>query len=169
MSKKMNVSIGAAIAILAAAYIGIDVQDKNLNTTPSAHVEAGGVQNSSKTTTQQKNNSVDDTSKISDAFDKKAGDIQVQAAGRVIAVLSDDNEGSRHQKFLLELKNGQTVLVAHNIDLAPRIEQIQKGDTVEFYGEYEYSDKGGVIHWTHHDPSRKHLDGWLKHQGRTYQ
>jgi hypothetical protein len=169
MSKKINVFIGAAIAILAAAYIGVDVKDKNLNIMPTAHVEAGGVQNSSKTITQQKNNSVDDTDKIADAFDSKKGDMQVQATGTVIAILRDDNEGSRHQKFILELTNGQTLLVAHNIDLAPRIDSIKKGDRVEFYGEYEYSEKGGVIHWTHHDPAGQHIAGWLKHDGKTYQ
>ncbi len=93
----------------------------------------------------------------------------MQSSGKVIALLRDDNEGSRHQKFLLELANGQTVLVAHNIDLAPRIEALQKGDQVDFYGEYEHSDKGGVIHWTHLDPAQKHAHGWLKHQGKTYQ
>ena len=87
----------------------------------------------------------------------------------MVALLSDDNEGSRHQRFILELGNGQTLLVAHNIDLAPRIDRLQKGDTVEFFGEYEYTDKGGVIHWTHHDPQKRHVDGWLKHQGSTYQ
>lgn len=67
--------------------------------------------------------------------------LQVRASGQVVAVLADDNEGSRHQKFILKLSNGQTVLVAHNVDLAPRIANIAKGDTVEFFGEYEYSDK----------------------------
>lgn len=93
----------------------------------------------------------------------------MHAEGRVKAVLADDNDGSRHQKFILELSNGLTVLVAHNIDLAPRIENLKKDDVVEFYGEYEYNPKGGVIHWTHHDPQQRHIAGWLKYQGKTYQ
>ena len=105
---------------------------------------------------------------IERAFERKQSDLQVRASGQVIAVLADDNEGSRHQKFILKLNNGQTVLVAHNIDLAPRIANIAKGDTVEFFGEYEYSNQGGVIHWTHYDPQKRHEDGWLKHNGKTY-
>ena len=84
-------------------------------------------------------------------------------------MLSDDNQGSRHQRFILELSSGLSLLVAHNIDLAPRIEGLQTGDTVSFYGEYEWNNQGGVMHWTHHDPAGRHADGWLKHQGRTYQ
>lgn len=84
-------------------------------------------------------------------------------------VLRDDLKGSRHQRFILKTDTGQTLLVAHNIDLAPRIDGLKAGDTVEFYGEYEWNPKGGVIHWTHHDPDNRHVAGWLRHQGRTYQ
>jgi len=36
-------------------------------------------------------------------------------------LLSDDHDGSRHQRVVLQLKNSDTLLVAHNIDLAKRI------------------------------------------------
>lgn len=106
---------------------------------------------------------------ISKAYKNKTSDVQVRGAGIVVKVLPDDNKGSRHQKFILKLSAELTVLIAHNIDLAPRIQSIKQGDTVEFYGEYEYSAKGGVIHWTHHDPARRHTGGWLKHNGKRYQ
>jgi len=108
------------------------------------------------------------SSALSTAFEQRQSNVQVQGQGEVFRTLSDDNDGSRHQRFILRLENGQTLLIAHNIDLAPRIASIRPGDLVEFYGEYEWNSKGGVVHWTHHDPRGTHADGWLKHGGRTY-
>jgi hypothetical protein len=108
-------------------------------------------------------------SALATAFQNQQSNVQVQASGRVTKVLADDNDGSQHQRFIVQLASGQTVLVAHNIDLASRIASIEKGDSVEFYGEYEWNAKGGVVHWTHRDPERRHVDGWIKHNGRTYQ
>ena len=112
------------------------------------------------------NNSTDDS--ISKAFTNRSSNIQVQGVGTIIKILRDDLEGSRHQKFIIRLFSGHTLLIAHNIDLAPRINSIGNGDSIEFYGEYEWNSKGGVIHWTHHDPKRKHVGGWLKHKGKQY-
>lgn len=105
---------------------------------------------------------------IESAYKNGRSNVQVNGSGVVIKLLRDDNEGSRHQKFILRLSSGQTILVAHNIDLAPRINSISTGDEVQFYGEYEWNNKGGVIHWTHKDPRGKHVGGWLKHNSITY-
>ena len=94
---------------------------------------------------------------------------QVSGEGRVSRLLGDDTVGDHHQRFILTLDSGRTLLIAHNIDIAPRIETLREGDTVSFNGEYESNDKGGVVHWTHHDPQGQHEAGWLKHRGRIYQ
>ena len=89
--------------------------------------------------------------------------------GTVKRMLSDDRSGSPHQRFILELIPGQTVLVDHNIELAPRIDDLKIGDEVSFAGEYVWNEQGGLVHWTHRDPKGVHEPGWLKHVGRTYE
>ena len=32
-------------------------------------------------------------------------------------------------------------------------------DPVEFYGEYEWNEKGDVIHWNYHDSDNRHAHG----------
>ena len=98
-----------------------------------------------------------------------ANNSEVEGKGTVIKVLKDDQFGSRHQRFILRLDSGQTVLVSHNIDLAPRLEILNEDDTVVFKGVYISNNKGGAIHWTHRDPKGKHEDGWLKRNGKIYQ
>jgi hypothetical protein len=103
------------------------------------------------------------------AFEQGTRDLLVEGQGVVKRILPDDNEGSRHQRFILQLSSGQTLLIAHNIDIAPRIPGLRQGDEVAFRGEYDWNPEGGVIHWTHHDPNARHPGGWLKHEGQTYQ
>jgi Protein of unknown function (DUF3465) len=112
---------------------------------------------------------VDADQQLADAYQNHRSDIQVQVTAIVSKLLADDNRGSRHQRFIVRLNSGQTLLVAHNIDLAPHINDLSEGDSVELYGEYEWSNKGGVMHWTHRDPSGRHVDGWIKHAGQVYQ
>lgn len=106
---------------------------------------------------------------LAEAFRNRTSDIQIGGVGNVVKILPDDKDGSRHQRFILALGSGQRLLVAHNIDLAERISGLQVGDNVAFYGEYEWNAKGGVIHWTHHDPQGRHVGGWLEHNGRKYE
>ncbi len=112
----------------------------------------------------------DDTKKVAGLFRAMRSDVQVEVEGEVVHILPDDNQGSRHQLFLLELSNGITLKVSHNIDIAPYINGIAKGDTARVYGEYEWNDKGGVVHWTHRNTrGGSHPGGWILHKGQKYE
>ena len=120
------------------------------------------VANSSETTQTETDNAA-----LIQAFENSKSDIFVEGTGVVKKLLPDDNKGSRHQRFIVSISPEQTLLFAHNIDLAP-IVPLAVGDIIQFRGEYVYNPKGGVIHWTHHDPQHKVEDGWIKHKGKTY-
>ena len=106
---------------------------------------------------------------IAAAVQSQARGVQVEGEGTVIKLLEDDIQGSRHQRILLRLASGGTLLVAHNIDLAPRVEGLREGETLQFYGEFDWNEKGGVVHWTHHDPGARYVAGWIRYKGRRYQ
>lgn len=91
----------------------------------------------------------------------------LETEGRVERVLRDDDDGSRHQRFILRVDDGRTLLVAHNIDLAPRV-PVAAGDRLSLRGQYEANDRGGVVHWTHHDPQGRTSGGWIEYRGRRY-
>jgi hypothetical protein len=95
-------------------------------------------------------------------------EFQVTLTGKVIVLLSDDNEGDRHQRFIVELKSGQTILVVHNIDIAPRIEKLQKRAKVKVRGEYIWNSQGGLVHFTHDALYDDHPGGWVKFRGKKY-
>ena len=82
-------------------------------------------------------------------------------------LLPDDTAGARHQRFLVRIADGLTILVAYNRDLAPRI-PLQPGDSVALRGEYVWNERGGMVHWTHHDPAQRHEPGWVEYNGRRY-
>ncbi|MEM1242803.1 MAG: DUF3465 domain-containing protein [Cyanobacteria bacterium P01_H01_bin.26] len=103
------------------------------------------------------------------AYRDRTSDLIVEGVGRVERLLSDDLEGSRHQRFILRLGSGQSLLISHNIDVAPRINALRVGDQVRFRGEYEWNQQGGLVHWTHDDPKDWHADGWLEHNGVRYE
>jgi len=101
-------------------------------------------------------------------FGAGRSDQEVTVSGRIDRVLDDDTQGSRHQRFIVRLASGRTLLVAHNIDLADRV-PLNTGDAVRLRGEYEWNDRGGVLHWTHHDPQGRRAGGWIEFEGKRYQ
>jgi cold shock CspA family protein len=106
---------------------------------------------------------------LNDAFQRRISNFQIEGEGIVSKVLPDDTEGGRHQKFIVALNSGQSILIAHNISLAKRIDSLKEGDSVAFNGEYVWNAIGRVIHWTHRDHQGSHVAGWLKHKGQLYQ
>ena len=155
----------AAVAVVAlAVIIYLVAQGDAGQPTPVSSTTSESTPIASTTSTPANTDAL-----LHQLFESQQSNVQVQGQGTVTKLLADDNEGSRHQRFILQLASGQTLLVAHNIDIAPRLDGLAVGDTVGFYGEYIYSDQGGTIHWTHHDPSGKHVAGWLTWQGKKYQ
>jgi hypothetical protein len=106
---------------------------------------------------------------LQNAYAKKISGIQIQGYGTVIRILDDDIDGAKHQRFIIRISPIQTLLMAHNIDISDRVPGLQLNTTIDFYGVYEWSAKGGTIHWTHHDPDGSHIDGWLRYAGVVYQ
>ena len=149
--KKLIVIVLAALV----AYVAYDQRDRATNAPHDVQSSP-----SAPLTAQQ--------DAIAAAYERRASNVQVEAEGVVVKVLSDDNDGSRHQRFIVELASGQTVLISHNIDLAPRVSPLAAGDRVQFHGEYEWNEKGGVVHWTHHDPAGSHPGGWIRREGATF-
>lgn len=104
---------------------------------------------------------------IQDAFRAGRSDVWATVDVEVLQLWRDDTIGSKHQLFLAKLASGLTLKISHNISLAPRV-PVRVGDWVRIRGEYEYNEKGGVLHWTHHDPRGRRRGGWIHHKGRTY-
>ncbi len=104
---------------------------------------------------------------VQQLFDDGESDVVVTVSGLVDRALPDDTEGSRHQRFIVRLRSGHTLLVAHNIDLADRV-PLSVGGEVRIRGEYEWNAEGGVLHWTHHDPQGRREGGWIEWEGTRY-
>lgn len=91
----------------------------------------------------------------------------IEGFGVVQRLLPDDREGSRHQRFVIDMRNGQTILITHNIELAKRV-PLGMGDRIRFRGMYEWNDEGGLLHWTHDDPLGKEDGGFIHYRSKVY-
>lgn len=102
------------------------------------------------------------------AQDQHLKKVMVTVEAPVYKLLRDDTKGIPHQRFLIQLANGTTVLIAHDTNMAPHI-PLANGDWVRIHGEYIWTGLGGVIHWTHHTDTPAHAGGWIDFNGQRYQ
>ena len=91
----------------------------------------------------------------------------IEDTGVVRRLLPDGDDETRHQRFVVRLRSGQMLLIAHNIDIAGSI-PLGMGDRVRFRGLYEWNDLGGLVHWTHRDPQGVEDGGWVRFRTRDY-
>lgn len=106
--------------------------------------------------------------KMARAYDRGKSEFFIRFTATVKASLPTDYDGIRHQKFIVELKTGQTLLIAHNIDLSSPIKRLRVGERIIIHGEYIWNDEGGLIHRTHDDTGGTLPDGWIRYKGKRY-
>lgn len=102
---------------------------------------------------------------LEEAFAKKLNDAPITVTGIVTKLLPDDTTGIPHQRFIITVHTGHTVMVAHNLERAYRV-PVKVGDKVEIHGSYVWNELGGIIHNTHHDDTEEHEDGWINFVGK---
>jgi len=105
---------------------------------------------------------------VSDAYKKSDDGSWIEVTGFVRRLLSDDNDGSRHQRFIIETAGRWTLLIAHNIDLAERV-PLGMGDRVHVRGMYGWNELGGLVHWTHRDPHGVEDGGYVRYRTRMFE
>jgi len=187
MKKKQQaqLSIGGVILIVALVaaqqFLGIDLlgegeavgtappsisepaASRASNAPPTANIDEPALKPETEPTPTRQSEDA-----IRRLIDNEISGEMVTLEAEIVKVLPDDNEGSRHQRLLLALETGGTVLVSHNIDLAPRV-LAEEGDVILVRGQYERNDRGGVLHWTHHDPKGWREGGWIEFEGERYE
>lgn len=169
---KKKLSLGGLLLVVAlvlgARLLGIDLGSTHTKTTQTqakSHAD-NRTQNAQQQPASAEAASQDELVRSLNA-NKQSG-VEITVSATIIKMLPDDSEGDRHQRFLIRLDNGMTLLVAHNVDIAGHV-PAQKGDSVVIHGQYEYNEQGGVLHWTHHDPGGYHEGGWIEHAGIRYE
>lgn len=105
------------------------------------------------------------------AFLSGTSRVEVSAGGTVTRTLGTRvGRSGTHEGFLVRMDGPRplVVRVEDNVDLTGPI-PVRVGEHVVVHGEYEYYPRGGVIHWTHHDPAGRHENGYVEIGGKRYQ
>lgn len=85
----------------------------------------------------------------------------------VVKVLPDDDNGLKHQKWVVRLSSGQTMQAVYNSDMCPRV-PVRVGDVVAMGGMFLWTNSGALLHWLHHDPRENRPDGYVYLNGQYY-
>jgi hypothetical protein len=97
--------------------------------------------------------------------------MEVRYAGTVTTppiFFSSKHSHRTHEQFDVRSDDGSPFRVIDNVSLAPRV-PARPGDRVTVQGELVHA-RGNppIVHWTHHDPGHRHVDGFVALNGRVY-
>jgi hypothetical protein len=104
---------------------------------------------------------------IENAFQSRLSGQVVQLRGVVRNVLPDERDGTRRQRWTLELDGGRTLLVSHDLETSGRV-PAAVGDELELCGRYEWNNRGGAVIDTHTRPDDESARGWIRHADVDY-
>jgi hypothetical protein len=85
----------------------------------------------------------------------------------VVKILPDDRQGSPHQLFLVKTSSNQIIKIVSNLDLCEKV-PVVVGSIISAGGEFIWTDRGGLLHWTHHDPRGRRPHGFIEFNGKVY-
>lgn len=85
----------------------------------------------------------------------------------VIRTLADDTNGLRHQKWVVQLSNGSSMMAVYNLDMCERV-ALKVGDHVAMGGQFVWTNQGALLHWLHYDPRKTRPDGYVEVNGKVY-
>ncbi len=112
-------------------------------------------------------NASNDSALVNAVNSKRNVDFLEASGVTVIELLADDTQGLPHEKFIVRLSNGATVLCVFNLDMGQRI-PLKVGDIVDLGGQFKWTNVGALMHWLHADTQNRRPDGYVDLNGKRY-
>ncbi|AFY00753.1 DUF3465 domain-containing protein [Bdellovibrio bacteriovorus] len=111
--------------------------------------------------------SASDSDLVRAVNDRRREDFVEGGSLTVVKILPDDSSGLEHQKWVVRLSNGELMQAVYNLDMCPRV-PLKVGDVIAMGGQFIWTNKGGLLHWLHHDPRGRRPDGYVYVNGQYY-
>jgi hypothetical protein len=106
---------------------------------------------------------------VNQIMHSKANRPQMYATGTVYNIQEDDTKGLPHQRYNINVENGQKdidLVIVSNLEFGKV--PVKIGDSVTVCGEF-INAEGGMIHWTHYQTrSGTHPNGFTIFNGVLY-
>ena len=104
---------------------------------------------------------------VAKAYANHWSGVMAEVQGEVVRLLLDNRDGAT-QAFVIRLRNGQDLLILHDLGQADRV-PVATGDLVTVRGEYDWSETGGTMRRTFRDHSLGRRHGWIEHKTIRYE